>query len=65
MSWFIEKKRQTQSAPKKLSGADAASLIVSSKFETYGTVGFDNTQAERIGLKLGVVVHIFPDDTGA
>ncbi|KAF9462605.1 hypothetical protein BDZ94DRAFT_1260819 [Collybia nuda] len=64
MSAFINKKRLAQVASQKLSGAQAATLIVSSEPESYDVVGFDNAEAERIGLKLGAIAQVFPDDTG-
>lgn len=64
MSGFIERKRKTQTVPQKLSGAQAANLIISSSFESYDTVGFDHAEAERVGLKFGAMAQVFPDDTG-
>jgi hypothetical protein len=40
----------------------AAALISSSSFEEYA--GFDEVEADRLGVKLGQIVSIAPDDTG-
>jgi hypothetical protein len=61
----LERKLKTQPAPQKISGTEAATLITSSSFESYETIGFDIAEAERVGFKLGEMVEVFPDDTGA
>jgi len=50
--------------PTKITGTDAAELIISSTFESYDVVGFDFVQATKLGVKAGDTVAIAPDDTG-
>jgi len=56
------KKRST--VPQLISGTDAAKLIASSSYEPYDVVGFDQTEAKRLGLVAGQMVSMIPDDTG-
>ncbi|KAJ7720803.1 hypothetical protein B0H16DRAFT_1896741 [Mycena metata] len=56
--------KQNQPIPPNLSGADAAARIAAASFEPYTTVGFDEREAARLGLKAGSVVSVAPDDTG-
>lgn len=64
MTEFIKKQQASQRAPTKLHGHDAAKKIVSSTYEPYDVVGFDKTEASRLGVAMGDVVKIAPDDTG-
>jgi len=64
MTEFIKKQQASQRAPAKLHGHDAANKIVSSTYEPYDVVGFDKTEASRLGVAMGDVVKIAPDDTG-
>lgn len=64
MSAFLEKKRSTQPTPQLLSGADAARLVISSPYESLTIVGFNATEAERLGLKQGEQINVAPEDVG-
>ncbi|KIY73763.1 hypothetical protein CYLTODRAFT_193631 [Cylindrobasidium torrendii FP15055 ss-10] len=55
--------RKTVKTP-KISGEDAAKTIASSSREDEAVVGFDTTEANRLGLKRGDIVDIAPQDTG-
>lgn len=45
-----------------ISGHDAAKIITSGLFED--DVGFDIVEGQRLGLELGQIISIAPDDTG-
>ena len=47
-----------------MSGDDAARLIISSTYEPYDVVGFDEIEAKRLGMQAGRRVAIAPDDSG-
>ncbi|KAJ3510619.1 hypothetical protein NLJ89_g4566 [Agrocybe chaxingu] len=64
MNDFLKKQRASQKVPTKLHGADAASRIVSGSHESYDIVGFEALEASRLGVKLGDIVQIAPEDTG-
>jgi len=65
MTKFLESKKTSQfMTPTKITGTDAAELIISSTFESYDVVGFDFVQATKLGVKAGDTVAIAPDDTG-
>lgn len=64
MSAFLEDKKNNQPAAQTLKGADAAELIVGSAYESLSIVGFNTTEAERLGLKQGDEVRVAPEDTG-
>ncbi|EAU84754.2 hypothetical protein CC1G_00273 [Coprinopsis cinerea okayama7 len=50
--------------PTVINGAEAGNLVFSSPHEGYSIVGFDTTEAQRLGVKLNDVVSVTPDDTG-
>jgi len=60
----LERLKESQPAPGKVTGTDAASIITSSSFEPLDVVGFDEREASRLGLKAGARVSITPDDSG-
>jgi len=64
LSELIKRERQSQSSPKKLDGLDAATKIISSNHESYDVVGFDTTEASRLGVAIGDTVQVTPEDTG-
>ncbi|KDR83782.1 hypothetical protein GALMADRAFT_236147 [Galerina marginata CBS 339.88] len=64
LSGHMKKLRQSQSPPIKVQGADAATNITSSAYESYDVVGFDKTEATRLHVALGDMVQIAPEDTG-
>ncbi|RDB22647.1 hypothetical protein Hypma_010238 [Hypsizygus marmoreus] len=64
VSTFLDKKRATQSAAQPIDGDQAAATIITSAFEPYDVVGFDVTEARRLGVKVGEMVQVAPDDTG-
>jgi hypothetical protein len=64
MTEFIKKQQASQRAPSELNGLDAANKIVSSTYEPYNVIGFDKTEASRLGVARGDVVKIAPEDTG-
>lgn len=64
MSAFIDNKKNTQTAPRKLKGTDAADLITSLPHESLSVVGFNTMEAERLGLRQGDEIQVFPEDTG-
>jgi glutathione S-transferase len=61
---LIKKHRQSQNPPAKLKGEDAATKITSSIHESYDVVGFDTTEASRLGFAIGDTVQVAPEDTG-
>ncbi|KAF7355287.1 Glutathione S-transferase [Mycena sanguinolenta] len=66
MTDCIEQLKQKQPAIPELSGSDAAAQIVAAAFEPYTVVGFNEREAERLGLKVGDEVSVSRnDDTGA
>lgn len=64
MTRFLERRKQSRGPPRKLTGDEAAKLIVSCPFEPHSVVGFDSVEGTRLGLKPNDVVAISPDDTG-
>ena len=46
-------------------GAQAAGMIASSTAVDLSTIGFDQTEASRLGVKLHEMVSVTPDDNGA
>lgn len=48
-----------------ISGARAAEIITASTAESPRTVGFDQTEASRLGIKLNEMVSVTPDDNGS
>jgi hypothetical protein len=63
MTKFLQENRNPDApAFQKVTDVDAAKLIGVSSFDDY--VGFDKVEAERLGIKLGQIVSIAPDDTG-
>lgn len=64
MSSFLERQRNTQASSTELKGDAAGEIILTSSYEPYSVVGFDVTEATRLGLKRGRFVKIAPDDTG-
>ena len=48
-----------------LDGERAAKMITSSVTEDLSVVGFDDVEASRLGVKLGQIVAVTPDDNGA
>ncbi|ESK97607.1 glutathione s-transferase [Moniliophthora roreri MCA 2997] len=53
-----------KNAPQRISGDEAAKLIASAPFEPYNVVGFDSTEAQRLGLQSGQTISVTPDDNG-
>ncbi|KAH9852892.1 hypothetical protein C2E23DRAFT_824073 [Lenzites betulinus] len=47
-----------------ISGADAANIITGSTLEDPKIIGFDETEAARLGLKQGEYVSVTPSDNG-
>lgn len=64
MTEFIKEQQASQRAPAKLHGLDAANKIISSSYEPYDVVGFDQVEASHLGVVLGDMVKIAPEDTG-
>jgi hypothetical protein len=65
MTQYLQDKRKAGWAPRtKISKEEAASIITSSPFQPYDTVGFDQVQAAKMGLELGCMVSVTPTDTG-
>jgi len=64
MTEFLEQNRKpNEPAFQKMTSVDAAKLIGASlSFDD--DIGFNETEAERLGIKLGQTVSIAPDDTG-
>ncbi|KAL0577734.1 hypothetical protein V5O48_004283, partial [Marasmius crinis-equi] len=62
LSQALERTRQDHQ-PKRINASDAARSISSSPFEPYHVVGFDELEADRLGLKAGQTIAIIPDDT--
>lgn len=46
----------------KINGNDAAKIITSASFND--DVSFDTVEAQRLGVELGQIVSVAPDDTG-
>lgn len=64
VSAFLENKKKNQPVPIMIKGEDAADQIVNSVHESLSIVGFNNTEAERLGLEQGDEVKVAPQDTG-
>ena len=61
---MIEAEKANVASVENITGVDAAKVICSSKYEDVKTLGFDATEASRLGLKQGEVVSVVPADTG-
>jgi hypothetical protein len=61
---LIEKEKNNQATPRRLQGADAGDLMASSSHESLSVVGFNTLEADRLGLKMGDMVKVAPEDTG-
>ncbi|KAF8812403.1 hypothetical protein BYT27DRAFT_7239890 [Phlegmacium glaucopus] len=59
---FLNKQKVTQAPAVKLDGLVAAQKITSSSHEPYSVVGFDLTEASRLGLKDGHMVQVTAED---
>ncbi|KAF9483926.1 hypothetical protein BDN70DRAFT_873039 [Pholiota conissans] len=64
LTQFLKTKKDSQGAPSTLSGKAAADKIFASTYESYERVGFDETEASRLGVSAGEMVQIAPEDTG-
>ena len=65
MSEINARARKAQAASiETITGAKAAEIIASSVFEDLSTVGFDETEASRLGIRPRQVVSVTPDDNG-
>jgi len=42
----------------------AAEKIVASDYESYDVVGFDKVEATRLGVSIGDIVQVAPEDSG-
>ncbi|KAF7373564.1 Glutathione S-transferase [Mycena sanguinolenta] len=62
MTNYIEQLKQRQPAIPELSGSDGAAQIVGAAFEPYAVVGFNEREAERLGLKAGDEVSVSRND---
>lgn len=58
------KEQASKNVPTVLEGKEAAKKIISSTHESYDVVGFDKTEASRLGVSAGDTVQIAPEDTG-
>ncbi|KAG5637784.1 hypothetical protein H0H81_003285, partial [Sphagnurus paluster] len=61
---YIEHIRATQPPVCEVAGNQAAASIAASPFEPYDVVGFNTSEAERLGIKLNDQVQVAPEDTG-
>lgn len=50
--------------PQEISGSQAAEVITFADHEPLEVVGFDELEAERLGVKKRMEVKVTPDDTG-
>ena len=65
MAVFVKTRREAlTSSIKKIDGNAAAKIIADSASLQTEVVGFDEIDAERLGLKLGDTVAVIPDDNG-
>ncbi|KAF8591262.1 hypothetical protein K439DRAFT_991285 [Ramaria rubella] len=65
MDALLKSRREASPAPlAKMNSTDAAKMILSSAFLDISDVGFDEVEAERLGLKRGARISVRPDDTG-
>ena len=65
MAIFVKTRREAlTSSIKKIDGNAAAKIIADSASLQSEVVGFDEIDAERLGLKLGDTVAVIPDDNG-
>jgi hypothetical protein len=64
MSAFLENKKRYQAVPIVVKGEDAADQIGSLAHESLSIVGFNTTEAERLGLEKGDDIKVAPEDTG-
>lgn len=63
MSKYLQATSNTDiPAFQKIDGHDAAQIIMSASFND--DVGFDTVEAQRLGLELGQMISVAPDDTG-
>jgi hypothetical protein len=63
MTNFLQEKSKSNVAPvTSLTGDEAAKLIGSGSFED--CAGFDDLEASRLGVKVGQIVSVVPNDTG-
>lgn len=62
---WVDEANKSQVAPfEKITGEEAAKLITSSTHEDEKALGFDATDAKRLGVKLGDTVGVMPTDNG-
>lgn len=59
-----QKIREGSASFQTISGKSAAELIGSADHESPSVVGFNETEASRLGLSLGLSVNVAPDDSG-
>ncbi|KAJ3571432.1 hypothetical protein NP233_g3763 [Leucocoprinus birnbaumii] len=64
VSAFLENKKRNSQAPVLIKGEEAADKISKSNHEPLSIVGFNSTEAGRLGLKQGDKVKVAPEDTG-
>ncbi|KAF5321601.1 hypothetical protein D9619_000286 [Psilocybe cf. subviscida] len=50
--------------PTLLKGAEAAAAIIRAAHEAYDVAGFDEVEAQRLGVRRGATVKVAPEDTG-
>lgn len=65
LTQYLEQKKSEGSAPTtKITGNEAAKIIIASPYEPYDTIGFDHVQAKLLDLQPRQMVALVPDDTG-
>jgi hypothetical protein len=50
--------------PTLLKGAEAADTIIRDAHEAYDVAGFDDVEAQRLGVQRGATVKVAPEDSG-
>lgn len=50
--------------PTLLKGAEAADAIIRAAHEAYDVAGFDEVEAQRLGVQRGFTVKVAPEDSG-
>lgn len=65
MTEYLAKAQKANAAPVVKITSDEAAKTICSSSASAASVGFDELEAARFGLKLGQTVAVTPTDTGA
>lgn len=64
MSTYLDTRQKSHAAFEEMTGEEAAKITSSSTHEQQDVVGFDETEAGRLGIHMGDTVLITPQDSG-